>query len=159
MDVMEAVTMLVIMPVTFGMMAWMFKALLDFLGQRRMSKMMFELQTKVIEKFGTAPEALQYLESEAGRRLLETASSGPTQPRMRVLGSIQTGVILGAAAVGFLLVRGVMPDTAQGFTIVGVLGACVGAGFLLSGGLAYWLTKSWGLIDGGPESASDDLGL
>ena len=78
---------------------------------------------------------------------------------MRVLSSIQTGVILGAAAVGFLLVRGVMPDAAQGFTIVGVLGACVGAGFLLSGGLAYWLTKSWGLIDGSPESVSDDLGI
>ena len=55
MDVMEAVTMLVIMPVTFGMMAWMFKALLDFFRHRRMSKMMFELQNKVIEKFGTAP--------------------------------------------------------------------------------------------------------
>ncbi len=159
MDAMEAVMMMVVLPVTFGGMAWMFKTFLDFLRQRRMSTMMFELQNKVIEKFGTAPEALQYLESEAGRRLLETASTGPTHPRMRILSSVQMGLILGAAAVGFLLVRGVMPEAAQGFTIVGVLGACVGAGFLLSGGVAYWLTKSWGLINGGSQSISDDLGI
>ncbi len=159
MDVMEAVSMMVVLPVTFGGMAWMFKAFLDFLRQRRMATMMFELQNKVIEKFGTAPEALQYLESEAGRRLLQTASTGPTHPRMRVLSSIQIGVILVAVAVGFLLVRGVMPEAAQGFTIVGVLGACVGAGFLLSGAVAYWLSKTWGLINGGSESTSADLGL
>jgi len=159
MDVMEALAMLVIMPVTFGAMAWMFKTFLDFLRQRRMATMMFELQNKVIEKFGTAPEALQYLESEAGRRLLETASTGPTHPRMRVLSSIQIGVILAAVAVGFLLVRSVMPEAAQGFTIVGVLGACIGVGFLLSGAVAYWLSKSWGLINGGSESISDDLGI
>ena len=156
MDVMEAVTMLVIMPVTFGMMAWMFKALLDFFRDRRLSKMMFELQNKVIDKFGNAPEALQYLESEAGSRLLESASTGPTHPRMRVLSSIQIGIILCAVAVGFLLVRGVMPEGAQGFTIVGVLGGCVGAGFLLSGAVAYWLTKTWGLVNGSSKSISTD---
>ncbi len=106
MDAMEAVMMMVVLPVTFGGMAWMFKALLDFLRQRRMSKMMFELQNKVIEKFGTAPEALQYLESEAGRRLLETASTGPTHPRMRVLSSIQIGGDGRGCISGFLLPNG-----------------------------------------------------
>ena len=159
MDVMEAVSMMVTLPVVFGVWGWSFKVFLDFLHQRRMSTMMFDLQNKVIEKFGTAPEALQYLESEAGRRMLGAASTGPTHPRMRVLSSIQIGLILGAVAVGFLLVRGVMPEAAQGFTIVGVLGACVGGGFLLSGAVAYWLTKSWGLINGGPESTSADFGV
>ncbi|RLE21609.1 MAG: hypothetical protein DRJ65_15715 [Acidobacteria bacterium] len=159
MDVMEAVSMMVTLPVVFGVMGWGFKILLDFFRQRRMATMMFDLQNKVIDKFGTAPEALQYLESEAGRRLLETASTGPTHPRMRVLASIQIGVVLAAVAVGFLLVRGVMPEAAQGFTIIGVLGACVGAGFLVSGAVAYWLSKSWGLINGGSGSNSVDLGL
>jgi hypothetical protein len=159
MDVMEAVSMMVTLPVVFGVMGWGFKILLDFLRQRRMATMMFDLQNKVIDKFGTAPEALQYLESEAGRRLLETASTGPTHPRMRVLASIQIGIVLAAVAVGFLLVRGVMPEAAQGFTIIGVLGTCVGAGFLVSGAVAYWLSKSWGLINGGSGSNSVDLGL
>ena len=159
MDAMEAVSMMVTLPVVFGVMGWSFKTLLDFFRRRRMSTMMFELQNKVIDKFGTAPEALQYLESEAGRRLLETASTGPTHPRMRVLASIQIGVILVAVAVGFILVRGVMPEAAQGFTIVGVLGACVGAGFLLSGVVAYWLSKRWGLINGGLGSDSEDRGI
>ena len=159
MDVMEAVAMMVTLPVFFGGTAWMFKTLLDFFRQRRMATMMFELQNKVIDKFGTAPEALHYLESEAGRRLLETASTGPTHPRMRVLSSVQMGVVLCAIGVGFFLVRGVMPEAVQGFTIVGVLGACVGGGFLLSGAVAYWLSKTWGLINGGAESSSTDLGL
>lgn len=155
METMEAVTMLVIMPTCFVSAAWSFKIFLEYLRHRRLATLTFELQNKVIDKFGSAPEALQYLESEAGRRLLDTASAGRSHPRMRVLGSIQTGIVLAALAAGFLMVRNVLPDGTQGFTIVGVLGLCAGAGFLLSGGVAYWLSKSWGLINGGFDAAAE----
>lgn len=157
METMEALTMMITMPVMFGWMGWMAKIFLDFLRHRRMSTMMYEVQNKVIDKFGTAGEALEYLESDAGRKLLESASIGETHPRMRVLSSIRAGLILGMAAVGFLLVRGVLPDAEQGMTVIGILVGCVAGGFLLSAGVSYWLSRSWGLINGGVDHA--DLGV
>ncbi len=65
MDVMEAVSMMLVMPIFFGTMAWGFKTLLDYLRQRRTATMLFERQNKVVDQFGTAPEALHYLESES----------------------------------------------------------------------------------------------
>lgn len=153
----EALMMIIVMPAMFGGMAWAFKTLLNYLQQRRLSKMTFEMQNKVIDKFGTAPEALQYLESKAGARLLETAAAGPTNPRMRILFSVQSGVILAALGVGFLLVRGVMPEGADAFSMVGILALCLGVGFLVSAVIAHYLSKSWGLINGDSEHISTDL--
>ncbi|MCD4749787.1 MAG: hypothetical protein K8R59_10485 [Thermoanaerobaculales bacterium] len=157
MEFSEAAMMMIVMPTMFGGMAWAFKALLNYFQISRLSKMTFELQNKVIDKFGTAPEALQYLESKAGARLLETAAAGPTNPRMRILFSVQSGVILAALGVGFLLVRGVMPEGADAFSMVGILALCLGVGFLVSAVIAHYLSKSWGLVNGDSERASSDL--
>ena len=48
----EAMVMLITMPTFFGVTFWSFKILLDFFRQRRNTKLFFELQNKVLDKFG-----------------------------------------------------------------------------------------------------------
>ena len=40
------------------------------------------------------------------------------------------GRCLSLLAIGFLLLRGMLAETFEGFTVVGVLGLCLGIGFL-----------------------------
>jgi len=153
----EAMAMIVVMPVFFGACVWMFKALLEFLRQQRLSKMLFEVQSKVLDKFGNSPEVLEYLQSDAGRQYLDMAMTEKANPRNRILGAVQIGVVLSALAAGMLLVRGLVPDGAVVFSVAGVLGLCLGIGFLVSAGASYYLSKSWGLFNG--HSADDGIGV
>ena len=145
---------LVIVPVVFGVLAYIFKLFLNFLQQRRLWKHLFDLQNKVLDKYGSTPEALQYLESDAGKRLLESASTQPTSPRAKVLGAVQMGIVLSAISIGFLVTRSLVPEGFEGFTVIGALGLCLGLGYLISAVVAYYLSKSWGVFNGS-NSPSD----
>ncbi len=150
----EAVAMMVTLPVVFGVFGWSFKALLNFLQQRRLWKHLFDLQNKVLDKYGSSPEALQYLESDVGKVLLERASTEPQNPRAKVLGAVQMGTVLSALSIGFLVTRNLVPEGVEGFTVVGVLGLCLGLGYLLSAIVAYYLSKSWGVFNGSNSSSN-----
>jgi hypothetical protein len=107
----------------------------------------------VLDRIGNSPEALEYLKSDAGENLFVLASQERTNPYTRILNALQAGAVLSLLSVGFLFLRGMIPDGTEAFTVVGVLGLCLGLGFLASSGVAYVFSKNWGLING---SAGDD---
>ena len=144
----EAMSMIIVMPIFFGASAWAFKLFLEFLRQRRMSNMLFEIQNKVLDKFGNSPEALEYLQSDAGREYLGAAMAEKTNPKNRILSAVQIGVVLAALAAGFLIVREMVPEGTVAFSVAGVLGLCLGIGYIVSAVAAYYLSKSWGLFNG-----------
>jgi hypothetical protein len=152
--------MMVVMPTVFGFWFWAFKIFLEFLRQRRNTKLFFELQNKVLDKFGNAPEALEYLQSDLGRQAFQSAVEERTSPHRRILNAVQIGAVVCALAVGFLLVREMVPqDGAEVLGVAGVLGLCLGIGYLISAAAAYYLSKSWGLINGNTGRESDELGV
>jgi len=140
----EAMMMIVVMPTMFVMMGWAFKLLLNFIQQRQLTK---------LHKLGTSPEALEYLHSDAGEKLFALASAERANPYNRILGALQAGAVLSLLAVGFLFLRGMVSEGAEAFSVIGVLGLCLGLGFLASSGAAYLFSKSWGLLD---QSAEND---
>ncbi len=153
----EEIVMLMVMPTFFVVTAWAFRLLLAFLQQRRATRYQYDLQTKLLEKFGTAPELLDYLKSDAGVRFLETSMTEPrTNPHSRILVSMQTGVVLTALGIGFLVLRPLMPSAADPFAVFGVLSLCIGVGFLASSWIATSVARRWGLI-AHPGDASDTL--
>ncbi len=153
----EAMMMIIVMPTFLGASVWVFKMFLDFLRQRRMSRMLYEIQTKVLDKFGNSPEALEYLQSDAGRQYLDMAMTEKANPRTRILSAVQIGVVLAALAAGFLLVREMVPEGTVGFAVAGVLGLCIGIGYLVSAAAAYYLSKSWGLFNGHDSDDTIDI--
>jgi hypothetical protein len=107
-----------------------------------------EMQTRLLEKFGSSQEMLQYLQSDAGRKFLESATIEQTTPYGRILGSASVGVILSMLGLALLLVRGQVAGGEAGFIVTGTLFLALGVGFLLSAAVAYALSKAWGLING-----------
>ncbi|MCK5376889.1 MAG: hypothetical protein KAJ97_07400, partial [Acidobacteria bacterium] len=74
-------------------------------------------------------------------------SAERANPFNRILSALQAGTVLSLLSVGFLFLRGMIPEGAQAFSVVGVLGLCLGLGFLASSAAAYLFSKSWGLLD------------
>jgi hypothetical protein len=153
----EEIVMLMVMPTFILVCAWGLRLLLNFIQQRRATRYQYDIQSKLLEKFGTAPELLDYLKSDAGVRFLETSMSEPRpNPQTRILGSMQNGIVLTALGVGFMVLRPLMPAASEPFAVFGVLSVCVGTGFLASSWMASNIARRWGLISR-PGSESDTL--
>ena len=108
-----------------------------------------QIANKLLDNLGSGQEAMAFLESESGRKLLDAVSSDRQSPYSRVLGALTTGTILCAAGIGLLLLYAALPYgvPALGF---GILALALGLGFVISAGISYRLSKSWGLLDPTP---------
>jgi hypothetical protein len=140
--------------IILGALLWIFQVILDNRRWNRMAKMQSDVHAKLMEKFGSSQELLAYMESEAGRRFLESAPISVEGQRItpfpysRILWSLQAGLVLGLGGLGLLLIRGSMPaDTVQGLIVCGTLALALGVGFILSAILSYTLSKRLGLLE------------
>jgi hypothetical protein len=141
---------------------WVLRTLLENRRWNRSFKVHEEVHTKLIEKFGSGQDLSAYMQSDAGRRLLEwtppaldTASGGLPNPISRILWSIQAGLVLFLVGLGLLLIRDHMAASDTSVMLVfGTLGVTLGAGFILSALVSFGLSKHLGLI-GGAVQGSD----
>jgi len=117
----------------------------------KMAAMRAELQTRMLEKFGSAQELVAYLEAEAGQDFLEAPPTEKISPYGKILSSIQAGIVLTVLGVALLFLRGQMQDSEEAFVFLGAIGLALGIGFLISAAASYGLSKSWGLVNGNSE--------
>jgi hypothetical protein len=105
----------------------------------------FSLQRALIEKFSSAGDFVEFVRTQAGQRFLGELSGGMTSPAGSILASIQRGVVIGFLGIGLLVVHFVFggPLAPAG---VGLLLVFLGAGFLISAVISYWLSKAWQLL-------------
>ena len=148
----EAMIMIIVLPTLFVIFGWAFKTMLNFFQTRAHMKLHYSLQDKLLDRLGTSPEALEYLRSGASENVFAFATRERGNPYARILSALQAGAVLSLLAIGFLFLRSMLPETFEGFTVVGVLGLSLGLGFLASSGAAYFFSKKWGLVNG----SSDD---
>ena len=132
----------------FAIIGWIIRMVMIQKRQRRLVEIQAELQNKLLDKFSSTQEVLDYLHSDAGTRFLHSATIERSNPYGRILASLQAGIILTLAGAAFLAMKAHIEGATEGFMFVGALGLAVGIGFLLSGAIAYYLSKSWGLING-----------
>lgn len=140
---------------------WLFRVLMENRRWGRILKLQTEVHTKLLDRFGSSQELLTYMNTEAGKRFLESAplpagfGAGPQTKisLMRILTPLQLGVVLMLLGTGFLLLRGNTQLEAQTpFLVLGTLGLMLGIGFIISAGLAYLLAKHMGLL---PQSTGE----
>lgn len=135
----------------FALGAWILRTLIISYRQGKVARMQADLQQRLLERFGSSPELLAFLQTEAGDRFVEPlqVEEERRSPYGRILGAVQVGVILICGGAGLLFLDGRLPfDDERAFLFLGTVATTLGVGFLLSGGVAYWLSRNWGLLNG-----------
>ena len=125
-----------------------FTVLLRVRERSRTADLQAETVRRLIDKLGTSQEAMIYLESESGRKLLDSIStpSPHANPYRRILTAVSVGAVLFCLGVGLLILTGLVPEGEELIRGAVVL-MSLGAGFLIAAGASYRLSKSWGLLE------------
>ena len=150
---MDDIAPMIIMPMMFAMIAFIVWVVVNSRRRRETIQAQTEMQTKLLDKFGTAQEMAEYLNSEAGKKFLQSATIEPTRPHGRILGGMTAGIVILMFGLAVLSLRPAMPDPdgVIAVTVFGTVFTALGLGFLLSTIAAYLLSKSWGLFNGKSE--------
>jgi hypothetical protein len=143
----EHVTLMLITIFFFGNIGWIAWILTNAVRRTKVARAQAEVQSKLLDKFGSSQELLAYMQTEAGQRfvLAESEHVVTKSPQIKILGSIKVGTILGCLGLGLLLLAAIFENEAP--LVLGTLSLAIGLGFLVSSGISYKLSKSWGLFD------------
>ncbi len=143
---------MLLVALSFG---WLVRTALDHRRWQRVSRVQVDTHSKILDRLTSSDDLRSYIESPAGRQFLESApialdahrQAPLAAPLSRILWSIQVGVVtlLGGIALYFIS-RTVIDDAAQPLRVLGALAMAIGAGFLVSAGLSYALSRHLGLF-------------
>ena len=134
----------------FGMIVWIVS--LGTNAKNRRAQAQAEVQTKLIERFGTSKEFIEFLQSPAGQRFVSGVEMNTAlYARDRIIRGFGTGIVLSLLGVGFLAIW--LFDHNGGFVYPGFILLGLGLGFFLSAIVSLKLSKSYGLIDAARSSA------
>ncbi|MCU1349329.1 MAG: hypothetical protein JWO56_2359 [Acidobacteria bacterium] len=106
-----------------------------------------DVQTKLIERFGTAPELVTFLQSEEGRQFLGAVEAAPKYlAGDRILSGVRKAIVLSFLGAGFLLLC--IPESIrnEGFMVAGGVLLALGLGYFVSTLVSLKLSRSWGLV-------------
>jgi hypothetical protein len=139
---------IVIVPVVFGAFSFVVWTITTNIRRAKTARIVADLHGKVLEKCSASQELMGYVQSDAGRRFLESAASGQANPSARILSAVQAGTILALLGVAFIAVSNMHHDLDVRELLVtfGYLVTALGLGFLVSAAISYFLCKSWGLL-------------
>ncbi len=122
-----------VMLVAWGLVGWV--AYLAASMVRRKQKN--DMQKALLEKFSSAHDFAEFMQSPAGQKYVMGFAEAVTSPRNSILNSIRTGFVLMFAGMGCLA-------GATGGLVtfrIGWVSFLAGIGFLVSAGVAYFLTR------------------
>jgi hypothetical protein len=157
---------LIILTITAGVI-WLVRTAIEHRRWQRSMRAQTELNTKLIDRFSSSDELLAYLQSPAGKALIEPAAVPQASPRpmpmnaplSRIFWSLQSGIVIGTLGTGLIFVsRGVATDDefAQILYGIGIVILTIGLGFAISAAVSYVLSYRLGLIQSLPTRFSGE---
>jgi hypothetical protein len=135
-------------------LSWIIRTLIDHRRWSRLTKTQAEAHNKLLDRFGSNDELLNYIQSPSGRRFLESAPIPLDQPASRpvsapigrILWSVQAGLVTLAGGIGLQVVSwSVQKDAAEPLSALGSLAIAVGIGLVVSAGASFLLSRKLGL--------------
>lgn len=141
----------ILFPILFTLVGFIVWTIFSSIRRYQTAKLQAGLKTKLLEKFGSGQELLAYVQSDAGKRFLESLAMEQKTPYGRILGAAQVSVILVLVSFAFLFLRGRVSGAEEGFLVFGTIALCLGIGFGLSAALSYYMSKSFGLLSESTE--------
>jgi len=128
--------------------AWVITVIVKAFKQKSILQTRAELYNRLLDKFGSANEFAEYLESEIGRQFVEEITVQGAAPTSKILSSIQKGVIMTLIGFGMVVLANLFfgGDLFNVIAVGGTIALMLGIGFLVSTVITYRLSKSWGLM-------------
>lgn len=153
-------------------LGWLIRTLIEQKRWKQLSRTQNEVHNKLLDRFSTSEQLIEYIRTPAGSKFLESAPiplhvERPASGRMstlatRILWSVQIGVVTAIVGVGMLLLSAIFEekDASQGLFALGAIALCVGAGFIASAAVSFYLSRRLGLWEdgGAPPEALDGTG-
>lgn len=133
------------LPFTICWIAWI---IFSTIRRYKIARLQAEVQTKLLEKVGSGQELLAYAQTEAGKAMLESLKVERIAPHGRIIGALQTGIVTTIVGVALLFLRGHIEGAEEGFLVFGTLLLALGIGFSASAAASYYLSKSFGILNG-----------
>jgi hypothetical protein len=121
-------------------------------GKNRRAALQADVQTRLIDKFSSAPEFVDFLNSDTGKQFLTGIDKMPKlMARDRIVGGVSRGLILTLLGVAFVAIW--IADSNVGFMYPGFILLGLGIAFFLSTLVSLKLSQRFGLIgDDSPTS-------
>jgi len=139
---------MVIIPIMIGFLAWLVWVVFSTIRRFKIAKLQAGVQNKLLEKVGSGQELLAYAQTDAGKTLIESLRVEGVSPYARIIGAMQTAIVMVSLGVALLLLRNRVSGAEQGFLVSGTLITVLGIGFGVSSAASYYLSKSFGLLNG-----------
>jgi hypothetical protein len=141
---------IIIVPSMFFMFGFVVYVIVEGFRRRTQAKMVTEFHSKLLDRMGSAKEFGDFFASDAGRRFMDSLSTTEAGvPQMRVLRSMQLGLVLLALGVGLFILtdqRTFSLEAADGLIVTATVTAAIGAGLILSTFFTYLLSWRMGLL-------------
>ena len=147
--------------ITFAL-GWFIRTLIEQKRWRQLTKTQTEVHTKILDRFGSSEEVLQYIKSEAGTKFLEgapvavqtekaAAATTSGAPITRIVWSVQIGVVSLVASIGILMISLRFDgEASEALFVIGAILFCIGGGFIASAAVSLFLSRRLGLWQGPP---------
>ncbi len=149
-------------------LAWLVRTIIEQKRWTRLSRTQNEVHNKILDRFSTSAELLDYMKTPSGSKFLESApiplhtepvTSPQNAPLTRVMWSVQIGIVVAAAALGLVLVSGRFDkESAQEMFALGMIGVSLGVGFIVSAAVSMFLSRRLGLWQA-PVDRADETGI
>ena len=135
----------------FAIVAWVIWIVLSYRLKRE--KHRAEERDRLLSRFGTGPEMVEFLSSSGGQKLLEGFSVYRGVAVQSLSRAITAGMVLLCIGLAFLILSGLDAIPEGAFEIPGVLTGMAGLGILISAWISARLLRRSGLLprdgDGG----------
>jgi len=156
-DILNSVTAIIFGVTTLVCLTWVAVTIIVSFKQRANANTRAEIIGRLIDKFGTMPELITFLQSEIGGNLLEGYSVLPPAMSMSILNATRKGLILTFLGAGLLITASFFGssygnDLFIWLAVGGTASVMAGIGFLISSAVSYRLAKTWGLLGAGSRS-------
>ena len=109
-------------------------------SRQRRAELQAEVQTRLIDRFGSAPELIEFLQSSAGRQFVSGVQSAPAlMARERIMSGFTRAIVLSMLGAAFL---GLTFFYDNDFAVPAAILFSLGIGYLIATMVSYKLSAN-----------------
>jgi hypothetical protein len=136
----------VVLLAAFATAGWVMYMAAETRKRQGRIKAQAELHGRLLDKFSSAHEVVEFLQTPGGAQFVDGISGDREEPSNGILRSTHRGIILVIVAGGFLFLNWYYRNSGENpLLVIGVVLLCLGVGFLLSAVVSERLSRTLGL--------------